>query len=275
MLGHAKLAREEFSFRPVRIALHFAQRSHDGLVPPHRGQDEGGLYPEHELRIARAVRTTVRGLPAHGSVAAADSLERALGGGAFAVDDRERCINRTNEAPDRRTAEVGMLIDARCDERMCHLHEERGRPAEQEKSLAVYPTSDAVDRQDPGVAHTTSVLLRSFAYAFDGVTYILRTQRNARIEAAVAIAAVVLAAWLGISAVEWAVLAITIALVLALEWINTSLELAVSLASPERHPSARAAKDVAAACVLLGAITSVVVGLLLFAPRVVARLAGT
>ena len=51
--------------------------------------------------------------------------------------------------------------------------------------------------------------------------------------------------------------------------------LAVGLASPERHPSAKAAKDVAAACVLLGAITSVVVGLLLFASRLVSRLSGT
>ncbi len=119
------------------------------------------------------------------------------------------------------------------------------------------------------------MLLRSFGYAFAGIAYIVRTQRNARIELAVGVAAIALALWLGLSPLEWAVLAITIALVLALEWINTSLELAVSLASPERHPSAKAAKDVAAACVLLGAITSVVVGLLLFAPRLVSRLPGT
>jgi len=119
------------------------------------------------------------------------------------------------------------------------------------------------------------VLLRSFGYAFAGIAYIVRTQRNARIELAVGVLAIALAVWLGLSPLEWAVLAITIALVLALEWINTSLELAVSLASPERHPSAKAAKDVAAACVLLGAITSVVVGLLLFAPRLVSRLPGT
>jgi diacylglycerol kinase len=118
------------------------------------------------------------------------------------------------------------------------------------------------------------VLLRSFGYAFEGIAYILRTQQNARIEVALAIGAVLLAAWLGISAVEWAVLAITIALVLALEWINTALELTVSLASPERHPSAKAAKDVAAACVLLGAVVSVAVGLFLFAPRLLAKLAG-
>ena len=53
--------------------------------------------------------------------------------------------------------------------------------------------------------------------------------------AAVGIAAVLVAAWLGITNVEWAVLLLTIAFVLGLEWINTSLELAVSLASPERH----------------------------------------
>jgi len=118
------------------------------------------------------------------------------------------------------------------------------------------------------------MLLRSFGYAFEGVAYIFRTQRNARIEFAIALAAVALAFWLGLTTPEWAVLAITIALVLALEWINTSLELAVSLASPERNPSAKAAKDVAAACVLLGAIFSVVVGLLLFLPRLAAKFGG-
>jgi diacylglycerol kinase len=119
------------------------------------------------------------------------------------------------------------------------------------------------------------VLLRSFGYAFAGVRYILRTEPNARIELAIGLGAIGLALWLGLSPLEWAVLAITIALVIALEWINTSLELAVSLASPERHPSAKAAKDIAAACVLLGALTSVVVALLLFAPRLVGRLPGT
>jgi diacylglycerol kinase len=119
------------------------------------------------------------------------------------------------------------------------------------------------------------VLLRSFGYAFAGVAYIIRTQRNARIELAIGLGAIVLGLWLGLTPLEWAVLAITISLVVALEWINTSLELAVSLASPERHPSAQAAKDVAAACVLVGAITSLVVGLLLFAPKLVSRLPGT
>jgi diacylglycerol kinase len=118
------------------------------------------------------------------------------------------------------------------------------------------------------------MLIRSFRYAFEGVGYILRTQRNARIEIIVAIVATLLAAWLGISAVEWAVLILTMVIVVALEWMNTALELVVSLASPEVHPSAKAAKDVAAACVLLAAVASVAIGLLLFAPRLVARFVG-
>ena len=118
------------------------------------------------------------------------------------------------------------------------------------------------------------MLLRSFGYAFAGIAYIVRTQRNARIELAVGVAAIVLALWLGLAPLEWAVLAITIALVLALEWMNTSLELAVTLASPERHPSAKAAKDVAAACVLLGATTSVIVGILVLGLPLISRLAG-
>jgi diacylglycerol kinase len=144
----------------------------------------------------------------------------------------------------------------------------------QQATIAI-PTTGSTATLASWSTQTTRVLLRSFGYAFAGIAYILRTQRNARIELAVGLGAVVLALWLGLTPLEWAVLAITIALVLALEWINTSLELAVTLASPERHPSAKAAKDVAAACVLLGAITSVVVGLLLFAPRLVSRLPGT
>jgi diacylglycerol kinase len=119
------------------------------------------------------------------------------------------------------------------------------------------------------------MLLRSFGFAFEGVAYILQTQRNARIEIAIAIGAVVLGAWLGISTAEWAVLVLTIVVVLALEWMNTALELAVSLASPKVHPSAKAAKDVAAACVLLGALASIVVGVLLFGSRLVGRFIGT
>ncbi len=112
-------------------------------------------------------------------------------------------------------------------------------------------------------------LLRSFGFAIEGVSYLIRTQRNARIELAIGAAVVALATWLRIAALEWAVLVLAMALVLALEALNTAIELAVTLASPERHPLAKAAKDVSAAMVLIAVIASVIVGLVILGPRLI------
>jgi diacylglycerol kinase len=110
-------------------------------------------------------------------------------------------------------------------------------------------------------------LLRSFGFALEGVSYLIRTQRSAQIEIVIGVAVIAVATWLDISAIEWAVLVLAMALVLALEALNTAIELAVTLASPERHPLAKAAKDVAAAMVLIAAIGAAVVGVIVLGPR--------
>jgi diacylglycerol kinase (ATP) len=112
--------------------------------------------------------------------------------------------------------------------------------------------------------------VRSFGYAFEGLAYLVRTQRNFRTHLVVALAALVAGVALGLSAVEWAILVLAIAFVVMAEGLNTGIELAVSLASPERRPEAKAAKDIAAGMVLLAAIASVGVGISLFGPRVIA-----
>jgi diacylglycerol kinase len=95
----------------------------------------------------------------------------------------------------------------------------------------------------------------------------LRTQRNARIEVVIGIGAIAAGLVLGLTPPEWAVLALTICLVLILEGLNTALELAVDLASPQLDPRAKAAKDLAAGMVLVAAIGSVAVGVTLFGPK--------
>ncbi|HEV8228809.1 MAG TPA: diacylglycerol kinase family protein [Candidatus Limnocylindria bacterium] len=114
-------------------------------------------------------------------------------------------------------------------------------------------------------------LLRSFRFAFEGLVHLLRTQRNARIHVVIAGAALVIAAWLQLPPAEWAILVLTIALVISLEILNTAMELAVTLASPEIHPMAKAAKDLSAAMVFVAAVASLLVGMLLFVPRLLAR----
>jgi diacylglycerol kinase (ATP) len=110
-------------------------------------------------------------------------------------------------------------------------------------------------------------LAASFRYAFAGLGYLLWTQRNAKIHSALGLAAIALGFILGLDRFEWLVLTLTIAIVLAAEGINTALEAVVDLASPDYHPLAKIAKDVGAGTVLLTAIAAVIVGLLLFLPR--------
>lgn len=71
----------------------------------------------------------------------------------------------------------------------------------------------------------------------------------------------------GLSYSEWLIITIMIALVIGAEMINTAIECTVNLASPELHPLAKKAKDVAAGAVLVFAIASVIIGLLIFLPK--------
>lgn len=114
--------------------------------------------------------------------------------------------------------------------------------------------------------------LRSFGYAFAGWRYVLRTQRNTWIHAVLSLAVVLVSWWLGLSALEWAIILITISMVWMAELLNTALEAVVDLASPQQHPLAKVGKDVGAAAVLLSALAAVLTGLLVLGPPLWERL---
>jgi len=109
--------------------------------------------------------------------------------------------------------------------------------------------------------------IASFRYAFGGLWYALRTQRNMRAHVLIALIAIVLGIILRISAVEFALVFVAIAGVFIAEMFNTVIELCVDLASPDYHPLAKIAKDVSAGAVLLSAMLSVVIGLFVFIPH--------
>jgi diacylglycerol kinase (ATP) len=119
-----------------------------------------------------------------------------------------------------------------------------------------------------------ATLLLSFGYAFAGIRYLLWTQRNAKIHSVISLLAVALGFLLRIELGEWLALVLTIMLVLAAEGLNTAIEAVVDLASPAYHPLAKIAKDVAAGTVLLTAIGAVIVGLMVFLPRLLMVLWG-
>jgi undecaprenol kinase/diacylglycerol kinase (ATP) len=117
-------------------------------------------------------------------------------------------------------------------------------------------------------------IVDSFRHAFAGLWHALRTQRNTRVHLTIAAAVVATGIWLGLSFTEWAVLVLTIGFVLVSEMLNTVAESLVDLVSPEYHPQAKIVKDVTAGAVLLGAIISILVGLLVLGPPLVARIFG-
>ena len=117
-------------------------------------------------------------------------------------------------------------------------------------------------------------IFESFRFAFSGLWYALRTQRNTRIHLTIAAAVVVLGLFLELSYVQWAVVTLTIGFVLVSEMLNTVAETLVDLISPGFHPLAKIVKDVTAGAVLLAAIVSIVVGLLVLGPPLWERFFG-
>ena len=109
--------------------------------------------------------------------------------------------------------------------------------------------------------------IAGFRHAFRGLWYALRTQRNARVHVSIAILAIVLGVVLRISAIEFTMVFVAITGVFITEMFNTVFELCIDLASPDYHPLAKIAKDVAAGAVLLSAMLSVVIGLFVFGPH--------
>lgn len=123
----------------------------------------------------------------------------------------------------------------------------------------------------PRPARNSRSRIESFRHAFAGWWYTLRTQRNAWIHAAASVAVIAVSFWLRLELLEWALIVLAIGMVWAAEFMNTALEAVVDLASPDINPLARVGKDVAAAAVLVGAGTAVIVGLLVLGPLLVAR----
>ena len=109
---------------------------------------------------------------------------------------------------------------------------------------------------------------QSVKYAFRGVKYAAKHERNFRIELVFAV--IVIAAMLFFDLRSWEsiMLIIMIAWVLLIELVNTIVERVVDILRPRIHPYARLIKDMMAAVVLLSALVSAVIGIIIFYPHI-------
>ena len=105
---------------------------------------------------------------------------------------------------------------------------------------------------------------KSFIYAIHGLWSGVADQRNLKFQLGVAVTVVGAGFYLSITAIEWSIILLCIAMVIGLELINTALENLVDLVTLERKPLAGKIKDIAAGAVLIVSILSVIIGVIIF-----------
>ena len=117
-------------------------------------------------------------------------------------------------------------------------------------------------------------LRKSFGYAFKGIDDVIEHEPNMKIHVVVAILVVIMAFILKVSIIEWIILVLLIGAVLAAETINTTIENLVDMYTKEYDEKAKIVKDTAAGTVLILAITSAIIGLIIFIPKIITLLGG-
>ena len=110
---------------------------------------------------------------------------------------------------------------------------------------------------------------KSLKYAWRGLSYVIKNERNFRIELSIAFFVIIIAIILEIKSWEFIITLLMISWVLVAELVNTALERVVDILEPKVHPFARLIKDVMAAAVLFSSIMAIIIGLVIFGPYII------
>jgi diacylglycerol kinase (ATP) len=142
---------------------------------------------------------------------------------------------------------------------------------EEQSGAAGKPSADddVLPLVNPYTPMRARSLIESFGFAFQGLAYAFRTQRNFKIHCFITVLVIILGLLLRIDLDHWAALGVVIGLVFQTELTNTAVEAIVDKVSPEFHELAKVAKDCSAAAVLVTAMAAVVVGIFILGPRLV------
>lgn len=111
--------------------------------------------------------------------------------------------------------------------------------------------------------------MNSFRFAINGFRYLLLEEHNGKIHVAVAVMTIILSIVLSLNVMEWLAISFCIGIVLSMELFNSSIEALSDFSSPEWNLQIKKTKDLSAAAVLVAALTSAVVGCLIFIPKII------
>lgn len=112
---------------------------------------------------------------------------------------------------------------------------------------------------------------KSMSYALQGIMTCIQQERNIKIHLAVMVIVIICAIVLKITVTEWLICILLFALVISLEIINTAIEAVVDLCTQDYHPLAKLAKDAGAGAVLISALAAIIIGMMIFIPKILER----
>ena len=111
-------------------------------------------------------------------------------------------------------------------------------------------------------------LVKSFKYAIEGVISSFKSERNMKIHLLIMLIVIILGFILKINTAEWIICIVLFGLVIAGELFNTAIETTIDLITKEQNEKAKLAKDISAGAVLILAISSIIIGLIIFVPKI-------
>lgn len=110
--------------------------------------------------------------------------------------------------------------------------------------------------------------IKSFSFAFNGLKILITEEHNSRIHLVAAICVVIASIVFKVSALEWIAVIVAIGFVFALEIVNSAIESMADFVSPEKNEKIKKIKDLSAAGVLISAITALIIGIIVFLPKI-------
>lgn len=110
--------------------------------------------------------------------------------------------------------------------------------------------------------------IKSTTFAIKGIGSMIKSENNARIHLLASALVISAGFYFQLNLQEWLWISLAITLVWILEALNTAIEAIIDLVSPKFHPLAGKAKDIAAGAVLIASIFALIVGTIIFLPKV-------
>ncbi len=110
--------------------------------------------------------------------------------------------------------------------------------------------------------------LLGFVFAFQGLSVLIKSERNFKFHLFAFLCVSIAGFYFQIEKTEWLAILIISSIILTAEAINSAIEKLCNHLHPEIHPSIKSVKDIAAAAVLLSAISAIVIAGIIFLPRI-------